>query len=399
MALNPVGKGLLWTAVGGAVGAAAGTAAIWKRINQIGPYRGMRLMEIRGADTNPLFDAFPGLSERLPWTSLGQYPTPIDTLVHPQMGTPILVKRDDLAALLYGGNKVRKLEFLLADAQMSGADLLITMGGHGSNHALATALHGRRLGMDSELLLYPQPDTPTVRRNYAAMLASGAEILPVSGIPGAFTAAGRRMVQHRMTGRRPYFVMVGGSSRLGCMGHVAAALELATQFRTDGIDPPERIFVPLGTCGTAVGLIVGLKLAGLPCRVTAVRVADPFPANAAVVRTMANDLAGWLARASPQIPRIRVEATDFDVVTDFFGPGYGVPTVEAEEAVKTVEPMLSLETTYTGKTLAACLQWIAYDSGMHAMFWNSYSSSPLELEARGRGPDRLRHLLQTPDFE
>lgn len=379
-------------------GTIAGTGAIWHRINRIPHYLPGELRSIRPSGaSNPLFRAFPALENRVPWMPLGHFPTPLETLVHPQVGTRILLKRDDRSSEKYGGNKVRKLEFLLADALLSKSDTLITMGGHGSNHALATALHGQALGFRCHLFLYPQPDTPAVRRNYAAMIAAGATVHPVDGIAMAFARAGELMVRGRAAGRRPYFVLVGGSSRLGGLGHVAAALEFAEQIREAGVDPPERVFVPLGTCGTAVGLIVGFRLAGIRTRVTAVRVADPFPANATVVRAMANDLSRWLASTSPRIPRLRIEASDFDVVTDYFGPGYGVPTAVAEQAVQTVEPMLALETTYTGKTLAACLDWIGYDPGMRAVFWNTYNSAPLRTRTHAPGPDRLRHLL-SPEY-
>src|SRR5690606_38123290 len=102
--------------------------------------------------------------------------------------------------------------------------------------------------------------------------------------------------------------------------------ELAAQVASGGLPAPDTVFVPLGTCGTAAGLIAGLKIAGLPSRVVAVRVADPVSANATVLRYLAQDAADFLHRTDPAVPRVRITPGDFDVVTRHLGDGYGIPT-------------------------------------------------------------------------
>src|SRR5713101_2838243 len=130
-------------------------------------------------DTIPLFKSYPQLEENIPWTRLCNYPSPVEKL--PNLGRAvgadeIWIKRDDLLSSIYGGNKVRKLEFILADARSRGAKTLITVGGLGSNHALALAAYSRNLGFRSVLVLFNQPETNWVRKNLILDLYFGAEM-------------------------------------------------------------------------------------------------------------------------------------------------------------------------------------------------------------------------------
>jgi D-cysteine desulfhydrase len=358
-----------------------GLAYSLRRINAIEHFAPDRLASLRGSASTPLFRAFGGLTQRLPWRPLGQYPTPVEPVssASRQSGPRLWVKRDDLASPLYGGNKVRKLEHLLAEAELAERRTLITLGGIGSNHALATAIHGGALGFEVELALYDQPITPAVRRNLGGFLGANARVHYGASIPGAFVTALRLQTRSASRGGNPYFIMVGGTSRLGCIGHVNAALELAEQVARGEVPEPDTLFVPLGTCGTAAGLIVGLRLAGLRTRVAAVRVADPFPANAFVLRRIAQDTAEILRALDPNVPQLRIGLEDFDLLPDYLGSGYGYPTAAGETAVRVARPQLSLETTYTGKTFAACLDFCRQqrDTEANVLFWNSYSSAPV----------------------
>lgn len=396
---------LLALGAGGVAVALAGGAAAWalSRVNRIPSYDAAELRWLRESTTNPLFDSFPALAERIPWRPLGRFPTPVEELPAGDAagsGARLFVKRDDLSSAAYGGNKVRKLEYLLADAELGGRRTLVTLGGIGSNHALATAIHGAALGLESDLVLYGQPITQHVKRNLAAFLAANARVHYGGSVPGAFAAAGRLVARRRHEGRAPYFVMVGGSSRLGCIGHVSAAFELAAQVAAGELPEPDRLFVPLGTCGTAAGLVIGLRLAGLRTRVCAVRVADPFPASAATVRWMAQDLADFLHRADPAVPRLQITTADFEVLTGYLGTGYGFPTRDGEVAVRRLGNRLTLETTYTAKTLAACLDCCAgHGREQKLLFWNTFSSAPLASAAPGQEaelPPPLRELLDAP---
>lgn len=355
------------------------------------------LQAVRGSATNPLLDAYPTLSRRIPWQPLAALPTPTQK-VPVQDGDPLLVKRDDLTSPLYGGNKVRKLEFLLADASLSLRKTLITLGGTGSNHALATALHGREHGFDVDLVLYDQPTGPLVKRNLGGFLAAGARLHHAGTTVRAFAMARRLHFDRRREGAAPYFINVGGTSCLGCLGYVSAAFELRSQIEQGEAIEPATIFVPLGTTGTAAGLIAGLRLAGLRSRVVAVRVADPVAANRRVLTHFAREVVRFLRRIDPSLPNIQIRPEDFDVLTDQYGRGYGYPTPAAEDALERVKTTLSLDTTYSAKALAACFahRRDRRNTGP-VLFWNTFSSSqPPRPGSWVDLPDSLRHLAPPP---
>lgn len=348
-------------------------------LNAIAEFDREALSGLRSGATNPLFRAFPALADRIPWRPLCQSPTPIESLPVDAGLARLHVKRDDQSHPGYGGNKPRKLEFFLAEAELSGRDTLITLGGVGSNHALATAIHGGALGFRTDLVLYTQPPGPHVRRNLGGLLAAGARLHYAGGTGQAFLEARRLFARRKSEGARPYFIMVGGSTRLGVLGHVSAALELAGQVRAGEIPEPDTIFVALGTAGTAAGLVGGLRLAGLRSRVVAVRVADPIVANARLVSYFATDALDFLRRADPSIPPIAFGPNDFRVDTGWYGKGYGHATAEGEAAIRDVDAGLSLETTYTGKALAACLDHCRRAKRpVNVLFWNTYSSAPVQ---------------------
>lgn len=372
--------------------------ALLGRVNRIPTYSAAALERTRRGAVPPLFAAYPRLAARIPWRPLGDYPTPIEEVPPPESGSVggprLFIKRDDLSSAVYGGNKVRKLEYFLAAAELGGAGVLCTLGGIGSNHALATALHGRSLGFAVDLVLYPQPSNDFVVRNLGAMLASRANLFHAPGHGRAFLTAYRLGRRRREAGRVPTFIMVGGSSRLGCIGHVNAAFELATQIAAGILPEPDTLFIPLGTCGTAAGLIVGLRLAGLQTRVVAVRVADPIAANPVVLRFMAQDVADFLHESDGSIPRLRIGQGDFDFVADQYGAGYGVATAACEGALAWARPHVDLDTTYSAKALAACLRSCREgDAGGTVLFWNSYNSAPLPTPDDWAGlPEPLVHL-------
>ncbi len=326
---------------------------------------------------NLLFDRFPTLRDRLPWIALATLPTPIEALPSPDgFRGRLFVKRDDLTSPLYGGNKVRKFEYLLADAQRRGARALVTAGGIGSNQGLAAALHGAALGFEVELSLGWQPVTETVRRAVRGMVAAGARIRYAGGAVGMILNAAAAMRDRRRAGETPYYIPIGATNALSSVGHVAAALELAAQVRSGEVPEPDRLFVPAGTCGTAAGLLVGCRVAGLRTRVMAVRVVDRVLANTPLIRWRARRVAALLARLDPAIPRVRIGRREVDVVGGFVGESYGAPTRAAEQALAWAAPRLRLETTYSGKALAACLAWCRdRAAGETVLFWNTHNSA------------------------
>ena len=179
------------------------------------------------------------------------------------------------------------------------------------------------------------------------------------------------------------------------VGHVNAAFEIAQQVKTGEIPEPDKLFVAAGTCGTIAGLIAGLKMAGLATRVVGVRVVNSFPAYPFIIRYFAQKAANYLRKYDPSIPRVKLRKTDFDLLTSYLGAGYGAVTPEAEEAVNQAAARINLETTYTGKTLAACLDYCSR-AGKHekVLFWNSYNSAAFEQSTEfSKLPGEIRQKL------
>ena len=231
----------------------------------------------------PLFEQYPLLRERLSYISLGEFPTPVQKLE--QLGveldaSQLYIKRDDLSGKLYGGNKPRKLEFILGSALRSGARDVITFGGAGSNHALATAIYARQAGLKSISMLMPQPNARYVRRNLlmshycgAELHSCGAQLESVRNMLLVYLATIYQLLRCRLkSGCFPKRIPPGGSSPFGVIGFVNAALELKEQIANSYMPEPEYIYVACGTMGTAAGLILGLRAANLKIRVVSVRV-------------------------------------------------------------------------------------------------------------------------------
>lgn len=328
--------------------------------------------------SNPLFDAFPAGAGEIPWLSLATLPTPVEAWPVPTGGPGhLFVKRDDLTSALYGGNKVRKFEYLLALARQRGARTLVTVGGIGSNQGLAAALHGRSQGLAVELSLAWQPVTDDVRRNLRGMVAAGARIHYASTTIGAVWNARRVTRGLRREGGAPFVLPIGATSALGSLGYVAAALELATQIREGQIPEPDRIFVAAGTCGTAAGLIVGCRIAGLRSRVCAIRISERMLTNTPLLLWQARRVAHLLGRFDQTAARLRLGWRDVELVGGYAGARYGAPTVAAETAVAWAAPHLRLETTYTGKAMAACLEACrGAGAGEVILFWNTFNAAP-----------------------
>jgi D-cysteine desulfhydrase len=349
-----------------------------------------------------LLRAFPRLAERLPRHAALRGPTPVEPLRLAGVAEGALwVKRDDRSCPLYGGNKPRKLEFLIGHALARGARRLVTTGGLGTNHGLATTILGRDAGLATTLVLVRQPLSEGVRRTLLLQAAWGARQVYGANVPGAALATLGVLAGSALRGERPYLVPTGGSSPRGNAGLVSAALELAEQVRAGALPAPARIFVPVGTGGTLAGLVAGLRVAGLASRVVGVLVTDILPPDPRSLARLARRTLRFLHRLDPRVPVTEIAATDFDFVRDALGPGYGAATPAAERAVQVArEAGLALETTYTGKCLAALLaRSEELSPAAPTLFWNTYNAvdvaaaAPAPLEP-ARLPPRIRRLVE-----
>ena len=332
------------------------------------------------SDDLALVRRFPGLRDTLPRVRLTTLPTRVYPLLHlaGALGVDQLwIKRDDESGSLYGGNKPRKLEFLLADALADRKTSVMTFGGIGTHHGLATAICARSVGLRTILLLLKQPVTEHVRRCLLLDHAAGAELHYAATVP-LLTARGLRVCASELLhGQLPYIIPTGGTSALGTLGYVNAACELQEQIAAGVLPEPAWIFVPMGSGGTVAGLVLGAKLAGLRTRVAAVGVTDILPPSPAKLARLALRSAQILRR-HVALPGLAITAADFHFVNGYVGPGYGAPTEAARRAHDLMQRAegIALETTYTAKCLAAMLDALrapAYRQGP-VLFWNTYSS-------------------------
>jgi 1-aminocyclopropane-1-carboxylate deaminase/D-cysteine desulfhydrase-like pyridoxal-dependent ACC family enzyme len=358
--------------------------------------------EKKGQDVIDLFARHARLAGELPHVPLGLFPTPVGRLerLGSALGvSDLYIKRDDLSGEVYGGNKVRKLEFLLAEAVGAGAREVMTFGFAGSNHATATAVYARALGLRSISLLIPQPAAEYVRRNLLLSFESGAELhhYPHAALLG-WGAAYERWRHKRLTGVAPHVIAPGGTTALGNVGYVNAAFELKEQVAAGLLPEPDVIYVASGTMGTVAGLVLGLRAVGMKARVVAVRVVDEkFTSIGRLVRLFGRT-ARLLRAADPCFPLLSLDTSEVNLRHEFYGAGYAVMTDECRAAVRlTAEAEgLKLDRTYTGKAFAA----LAADAeqgelrGKVALFWNTYNSrdfSPLIANTDYRRLPRAFH--------
>jgi len=366
---------------------------------------------VSGSDSSlaPLLRRFPGLAGRIPHARLGEFPTPLRELASFQraLGRPdgpaaLYVKDDGVSSPVYGGNKVRKLELLLAEAVRTGAREVMTFGFAGSNHAAATAVHAAGLGMRSISMLLPQAKAPYVATNLAVSAAVGADLHHYRTV-AALTAGVVRQAAacHLRTGRRPFVIAPGGSSPLGTVGFVAAACELADQLASESLPPPDVVYVALGSGGTAVGLALGFAAMGLPTTVVAVRVTELKHVNEHKVAKLWRQTVELLHEAEPAFPSLEPERSGLTIRSEFFGDGYAVTTQEAEEAIDLMKSLegIRLDVSYTGKTAACLIADVRRGglAGKRVVFWHTYNAADLSSLAgrapRGRIPAALRPYL------
>jgi len=318
--------------------------------------------EPRSPETAPAVDAlllqrFPQARRRLAFLRLGTGPTPVRALSElPGGGPEIWVKDESGYGGPWGGNKVRKLEWILPDVQRRHRRTILTFGALGTNHGLATALYARELGIDTAIALVDQPVDEHVRAQLERLRASGAT-LHFTHSKGRTAVAAPLLIARHCKPLPPYLLPAGGSSPLGTLGYVEAGLELAAQIRAGDLPEPERVFVAVGSGATAAGLALGLRLSGLRIPLSAVVVNDLLRLDARSLQR--------LARRSARLLRRRGAAVDSDyeriggeleVTRRWLGAGYGEPTAESREALRIAAARgLDLDPVYTAKAFAAVL--------------------------------------------
>lgn len=352
-----------------------------------------------GSAVNALAERWPRL-EQLARVSLASLPTPVHALptIARRLDAGVWIKRDDLTAPGYGGNKVRKLEYLLGEAQRRGADTILTTGAVGSHHVFATSLYAGELGFAVHAVLSPQPYHQHVEDQLRADLAVGASLYPALGLPRVARKLAELALKLRVQGRRPFLIPHGGSTSVGTLGYVNAGLELAQQIDAGMCPDPQAVYVACGTCATAAGLALGLAAGGVRTTVVAVRVTEALFANRLNLARLVRGAEALLRAREPQFPRVAGVAIDSLVLSDQeFGRGYGLPTPVSEAATHVAEGEgIILDATYTSKAFARLL--LDADTvrrGQDLLFWHTLSSASLQpfLAQQPEAPEAFVRLM------
>lgn len=294
-----------------------------------------------------------------PRVSLAHLPTPLEPLdrLSARLGGPqIFIKRDDCTGLATGGNKTRKLEFLMGDAQAKDCDIVLTAGGLQSNHARQTAAAAARCGLDCELFLEAVPGTPEqdYDRNGNLLLDRllGAAVHRCPGDGSLLSRMAARAEELRRDGRRPYVVPVGGSSAVGALGYVDCALELQQQAEARELEF-SHLIMATGSGGTQAGLLAGLQAGGSGASLVGINVSAGEADQKAKLQPILEDTFQLLGLTPPP---------ESAVICDggHYLPGYGIPSEATLAAVKLLaetEAVL-LDPVYTGKAMAGLIAMI-----------------------------------------
>lgn len=289
---------------------------------------------------------------------LAQLPTPLVELkrLASRLGLPrFLVKRDDLTGFETSGNKVRKLEYVIADAITQGADTLVTCGGYQSNHCRATAAVGARLGLRVRLFLRSADSAPPNLGNLLLDRLFGADVSfhkPLEYNQRRQELVEEVMAAERVAGHRPYYFGTGASIPLGCWGYIRCVHELVRQL---GVATRVDLFCTVGSGGTMTGLILGKALFRCDAwRVIGVPICDSLDFWRADLRK--------LERETVAAYRLGLDESDtpIELIDGFIGDGYAIPYPEEIETIKMMARTegLVLDPTYTGKAMTGMLATI-----------------------------------------
>jgi D-cysteine desulfhydrase family pyridoxal phosphate-dependent enzyme len=299
--------------------------------------------------------------ERFPRIPLAEYPTPLEHLprLSAQLKREIFIKRDDSIGPALGGNKTRKLEYLLAEAQGRGARKVVTFGGLQSNHARLTAAAARKLGLEPHLFYFEKrPEQLSGNLSLNQIMDASMHFFPwASGGDGTMTLETTDRLVHLLAWLRlgrHYFIPVGGYSWRGCLGYVRAAVEIETQACALGIEKAHLVLAA-GTGGTLTGLLAGLTLIESSLRPLAIDIGKLWKGFPTSLARLATEICARLGA------RHSFMASDIPLIENtYVGSKYGVPSKEGEHAIKLLARIegILLDPVYTGKAFAGMLDLI-----------------------------------------
>lgn len=353
--------------------------------------------------TLPLFERFNRLRETAPWAPIGEWPTPVVNAPKFAIAHGLRsfhIKREDQSHPEFGGNKVRGLEFLLAEARRRDVKTLVTFSSAGSHHVCRTAVHGHKFRMGTVAVIVDQPNADYVHRNLAAGLSMGAKYILANKLTVVPRLIGQ-LLRYSSGNRAPcMYVPPGGTSPLSCIGHVNAAFELRRQIEVGALPPPDYIYVPLGSLGTAAGLALGCRLAGINARIVGVVVSYRWYCTRGRCARLANRTMRLMRRYDPAVPAVQIRGKDFDRVATALGRGYAQFT---ESGMALSNELYSLEQirldgTYTAKTLDGAIQFIEKNKlhDKRHLFWQTFDSIPAANFPARKNPPQLAKYFTEP---
>lgn len=345
-----------------------------------------------------LFDVYPNLEGKVPWISiLTGIPSDVNRLTKLEnylklKDGEIYIKRDDKDHSIYGGNKLRKFEFIFGEVLKQKKKGIITLGGLGTNHGAACAIVAKELDLKCELFLSLQPLSWHVQRSLLLYNYFGAKL----HFTKKFELGVLKSILFRMVHPKYYLMSIGGSpifgigTPLGSVGFINGIFELKNQIDEGILPEPDIIFVAAGSTGTAAGLTAGCKLLGLKTKVYPVNVSRDIVVNPKNLIRIANKSIKYLRKRDKSIPDVQVNEADFDMIKGYLGSNYGVKTVKGQKAVDLVYELegkklgFKLETTYTGKAMAAMLEFLEKEENKSkkVLYWNTYNSNDLDTYLR-----------------
>jgi D-cysteine desulfhydrase family pyridoxal phosphate-dependent enzyme len=330
----------------------------------------------------------------LPRTRLAHLPTPLEEapFLSAALGGPrIFIKRDDCTGLALGGNKTRKLEYLIADAQSKGASVVITCGSDRSNHCRQTAAAARVAGMKCVLVLNSATAEPPVQGNLLLDRMLGAQVRFVGSEAERDPMMEEVAHEFRERGEEPYIIANGGSDPVGAAGYVAAVFELMEQLNELGIEPARLYTTSSLSGGTHAGLAIGAVITGATFQVHGIAIEGNEDEVRDVVLPLANATAQYLESDA------HLDPDDLHIDANYVGPGYAINTDACLDAMNLLArtQAILLDPVYTAKTMAGLVGHIKegqigpqdtviflHSGGSPALFSDGVALLA-ELEARG----------------
>ncbi|TAH49698.1 MAG: D-cysteine desulfhydrase family protein [Chloroflexota bacterium] len=307
----------------------------------------------------------------LPRFPLAVLPTPLDKLprLSHELGVRVVMKRDDLTGFAMGGNKARKLEFLVADALEKNCDVLVTGGGVQSNHIRTTAAAARKAGMDAVGVFFASPSGET-NGNLLLDEILGAQLIYAQADKLETELVIQRVCDDlRAQGKKPYLIPVGGSTKRGVVSYILAVQELLAQLQAQKISL-DAVVITTGSCGTHAGVLAGMKIYGVQIPVHGITVSRPRAECLERLPRLLDETAQFLEH------EIAFSDDDLIVHDEYIGEAYAKITPAARAAIQRVARAegIFLDPVYTGKAMAGLIDLVErgiFKKGSTILFWHT----------------------------